>query len=46
VRLERFRVVSASGNVTPQNLAPMGAALLAMTEPDLGRERFNRGDTA
>jgi DNA-binding FadR family transcriptional regulator len=45
VRLERSSVVLASGNATPQNLAPMRAALLAIDEPDLDRETFNRGDT-
>ena len=44
VTLERSMVVLACRNARPQNLARMRAALVAMDEPAVSRERFNQVD--
>jgi GntR family transcriptional regulator, transcriptional repressor for pyruvate dehydrogenase complex len=45
VALERSSVVLACRLATPQNLARMRAALLAMDEQEIDRETFNQCDT-
>jgi GntR family transcriptional regulator, transcriptional repressor for pyruvate dehydrogenase complex len=45
VALERSSVLLASRNARPQDLARMEEALLAMDDPEIDRETFNRLDT-
>lgn len=44
VALERSSVLLASRNARPQDLARMRAALVAMEDPEIDRETFNRLD--
>jgi GntR family transcriptional repressor for pyruvate dehydrogenase complex len=45
VALERSSVLLASRNARPQDLTRLRAALLAMDDPEIDRETFNRLDT-